>query len=65
MTSSIVSKIEKLQADLATENAIMDKLSIKTEKVKVLSTKLSYATKHLDDLASEKAVIKSRVSDIN
>lgn len=42
MVASIVSKIEKLQADLAIENSIMDKLSIKTEKVKVLSAHLSH-----------------------
>ena len=37
MSASIVSTIEKLQEDLAIENKTMDKLAMKTEKVKVLS----------------------------
>lgn len=61
----VISKIEQLQKDLATENAIMDKLAAKTKKVMVLSHKLNYVNKHLDDLESEKAVIKTCVSEIN
>lgn len=65
MIVSVISKIEQLQKDLATENAIMDKLAAKTKKANVLSLKLNYVNKHLDDLESEKAVIKTRVSEIN
>lgn len=43
----------------------MDKLSAKTEKVKVLSLKLNYVTKHLDDLLSKKVVIKTCDFEIN
>ncbi|XP_023763644.1 uncharacterized protein LOC111912141 [Lactuca sativa] len=37
----------------------------KTEKVKVLFMKLSQANKQIDDLNSEKAVVKSCVADVN
>ena len=47
MSASIVSKIEKLQTDLATENKIMDRLAVKTKKVKVLSVQLANATNSL------------------
>lgn len=65
MIVSVVSKIEQLQKDLAAENEIMDKLVAKTEKVMVLSLKLNYANKHLDDLKTEKVVIKRCISEIN
>ena len=41
---SITSKIEKLHEDLAIENAIMDKIVVKTEKVKVLTVKTKVLT---------------------
>ncbi|CAI9266380.1 unnamed protein product [Lactuca saligna] len=65
LQTSISSKIEKLQADLAIKNVLMDKLSIKTEKEKVVSTHLSHANKEIEDLKSEKAIIKRCVADVN
>lgn len=65
MSASIVSRIEKLQEDLAIKNKLMDSLAQKTENFKVLSIKLSYATKRLEHMESEKAVFRSCVSDIN
>lgn len=65
LNASIISKIEQLQKDLAAENAIMDKLATKNEKSKVLSIKLNYVNKHLDDLETKKASIRSCVSEIN
>lgn len=65
LTSSVVSKIEKLQADLAVENKIMDELAEKTQKVTVHSVKMKNATKHIDYLEIEKTIIKSFVSKIN
>lgn len=65
MVAYIVSKVEQLQQDLATENTLMDTLSQKNEKVKVLSVKLSYATKRLDHMELEKVVFQSSVSNIN
>lgn len=40
--TSISSKIEKLQEDLAMENKIMDELPLKIEKLNVMSVKLTY-----------------------
>lgn len=43
------------------ENTIMDKLAQKIGKAKVVSVKLNYTKKRLDDFESEKTVIKSCV----
>lgn len=40
--TSISSKIDKLQADFAHENKIMDERAVKTEQAKVLSVKLTH-----------------------
>ncbi|CAI9291295.1 unnamed protein product [Lactuca saligna] len=61
----VVSEIEKLQADLAIKNSIMDKLNIKTEKVKVLSAHPSHANAQVNELKSEGAIVKSVVVDEN
>lgn len=42
----------------------MDALAIKTEKVKVLDLKLQHAKKQVKDLLSEKAVMRSCISDV-
>lgn len=65
MSATIVSKFEQLQKDTDAENAIMDKLSQKTEKAKVLSVKLNYTTKILDDLEFDKTIFQSCISDIS
>lgn len=59
LTSSIVSKIEKLQEELAAENKIMDELTEKTQKAKVFSVKLKSATKDIVDLEDERTIVKS------
>ncbi|CAI9298949.1 unnamed protein product [Lactuca saligna] len=43
----------------------MDQLAEKAQKAKVLSIKLQYTNKHMDDLKSEKTIIKICVSEIN
>lgn len=43
----------------------MDQFAENTHKAKVLSIKLQYAKKHMDDLEYEKIVVKSCVSKIN
>lgn len=43
----------------------MDKLVEKTEKAKKNSVKLHYRNKRVDDLESEKTILKSCVSEIN
>lgn len=65
LTSSIISKIEKLQEDLAVEYKIMDELAKKTQKAKVLSVTLKNATKHNDGLEDERTLVKACVSEIN
>lgn len=65
LNTSVVSKIEQLQKDLAVENNLTDKLAQKTENAMILSFKLQYMNKHLDGFESEKTVIKSCVSEIN
>lgn len=65
MTTSVVSKIDKLQADLAIVNSLMDKLAVKTEKIKVLSAHLSHANAQIGELKSNMAVMKSSVADVN
>lgn len=63
--SSISAKIEKLQDDLVMENKIMDELAVKTEKLKVMYVKLTHTNQHIDELKSEKVVIKSCMDNIN
>lgn len=43
----------------------MDALAVKTENVKVLTVKLENAEKRVNDLQSEKEVMKSCIEDVN
>ncbi|CAI9274444.1 unnamed protein product [Lactuca saligna] len=54
----------KLQNDLAMKSKVMDALTMKTEKIKVLSLKLENAEKKVKDQLSEKAVMRSCISDV-
>lgn len=65
LNSSNVSNIEQLQKDLVVENAIVDKLAENTEKAKVLSVKLHYTNKCLDDLKSDRIMFWSCILEIN
>lgn len=65
MSASIVSKIEKLQEDLAAENDLMVKLAVKTEKAKTLSLKLNYTTRRVDELENEREIVKICISKVN
>ncbi|CAI9299729.1 unnamed protein product [Lactuca saligna] len=47
------------------ESKIMDSLSIKTKKVKVLIVNLEHVEKDIQDLIAEKAIMKSCISDVN
>lgn len=47
------------------ENKIMDKLTVNTKKVKVLSVHLENANQQLDALNSDNVVIKSCVANVN
>ncbi|CAH1453977.1 unnamed protein product [Lactuca virosa] len=48
--TSIDAKLTKLQADLATENEIMNALAVKEEKCKVLETKLHFTQKQYESI---------------
>lgn len=63
--SFISSNIEKLQDNLAIEKKIMDELTVKTEKVKVMSVKLTHVNQQIKELKTEMTIIKSCVADIN
>ncbi|CAH1453517.1 unnamed protein product [Lactuca virosa] len=62
--TSISSQITKLQDELANESNIKDSLSLKTEEVKVLSVKLDTSEKHVNDLLSQRAVMRSCITDV-
>lgn len=65
LNTSISSKIEKLQDDLAIESKIMDALASKTTRVKVLSAQLTNANLQIDEIKFEKADMKSCIADVN
>ena len=64
LLSSITSRLDKLQVELAMENKIMDELARKTTLLEVQSVKLTQMNKEIDSLKSERPVIKSCVSDV-
>ncbi|CAI9269355.1 unnamed protein product [Lactuca saligna] len=64
-SSSISSKITKLQDDLAMERKIMDALAVKTMKVKVLTVKLENSEKRVNDLLSKRPAMISCITDVN
>lgn len=59
LTSFIVSKIEKLHANLTTKNKIIDELAEKTKKAKVPSIKLKNATNHIMILRTRRLLSKA------
>lgn len=63
--SSITSQLSKLQEDLAMERKVMEALAIKTEKVKTLFIKLEEPEKQVHALLSEKAVMRSYITDVS
>lgn len=65
LQSSINSHLDKLQANLAMENKVMDELARQTTLLKTQSVKLSQAKNEMDELKSERVVVKSCVGDVN
>ncbi|XP_052624970.1 uncharacterized protein LOC111889543 [Lactuca sativa] len=63
--TTVDDRLTKLQEDLATENSVMDALARKTTALKTKSLQLSQTEKEVDYLRSERAVIKSCVSDVH
>lgn len=64
LQSSIESLLEKLQADLALENKILDELTRQTTLIKTQSVWLTQAHKEIEELKYELHVMKSWVSDV-
>ncbi|CAI9271899.1 unnamed protein product [Lactuca saligna] len=65
MNSTISTKLEKLQNDLAAENKIMDTFDEQTQKVKVLTKKMKNATLNISNLEEEKSLVNGKISEIN
>nr|KAJ0211851.1 hypothetical protein LSAT_V11C400204640 [Lactuca sativa] len=62
--ASISSHISKLQDELERQSSIKDSLSLKTEEENLLSTKLKASEKQINDLLSERAVMRSYIIDV-
>ncbi|CAI9300283.1 unnamed protein product [Lactuca saligna] len=60
LQSFIASRLAKLQDDLVIENSLLDKLEVKTKKIKVLSVQLSLAQQQNDELKSKKLAFETR-----
>lgn len=65
LLSSLNERFTKLQADLAMENSVMDELALKTTQLKTKNLQLSQANHEVNQLRSERAVVKSCVLDIH
>ncbi|CAH1431384.1 unnamed protein product [Lactuca virosa] len=63
--SSVKARLDQLQTGLAVESKVMDELDRRTAQLKTQTLKLTLATKEIDDLKSERAVIKSCVGDVH
>lgn len=65
LQSSINSRLDKHQAELAMENKIMDELAVKTTQLKSQSLKLSQAHKEIDELNYKRTIVKCCVGDVS
>ncbi|KAL7616778.1 hypothetical protein Lser_V15G04431 [Lactuca serriola] len=65
LQSSLNECLTKLQANLAMENLIMDDIVLKTTQLKTKNLQLSQVNKEVAHLRSQRAVVKSCVSDIH
>ncbi|CAH1428346.1 unnamed protein product [Lactuca virosa] len=57
--ATISSQISQLKDELIKESTIKDSLALKSEEAKVLSIKLEASEKQVNDLLSERAVMRS------
>ncbi|CAI9295770.1 unnamed protein product [Lactuca saligna] len=66
LSNTIVNyRLTQLEAELAVENRIMDELDKHTSQLKMQNLKLRSVTTELNDLKSEREVIRSSVGDIH
>ncbi|CAH1417316.1 unnamed protein product [Lactuca virosa] len=62
--ATISSQITQLKDELVKESNLKDSLALKSEEAKVLSTKLEASEKQVNDLLSERAVMRSCITDV-
>ncbi|KAL7605732.1 hypothetical protein Lser_V15G20073 [Lactuca serriola] len=65
LLSSLNERFMKLQADLAMENSFMDELALKTTQLKTKNLQLSQVNNEVNQIHSERVVVKSCVSDVH
>nr|KAJ0220691.1 hypothetical protein LSAT_V11C200074110 [Lactuca sativa] len=63
--ANVNERLSQLQADLAMENGVMDELARRTNQLKLQSLKLRTALTEIDDLKSEREVIRSSAADVH
>ncbi|CAH1444057.1 unnamed protein product [Lactuca virosa] len=61
---TISSQLSQLKDELVKESTLKDSLALKTEEAKLLSTKLEALEKQVKDLLSERAVMRSCITDV-
>ncbi|CAI9266115.1 unnamed protein product [Lactuca saligna] len=58
-------RLTQLEAELAVENRIMDELDKRTSQLRMQNLKLRTATAELNDLKSDREVIRSSITDVH
>ncbi|XP_023768812.1 uncharacterized protein LOC111917354 [Lactuca sativa] len=62
--TSVNAQLDKLHADLAMENKIMDELARKSTTIEVQNVQLAQPKKEIDTLKTERAVLRSCTGDV-
>ncbi|CAH1454223.1 unnamed protein product [Lactuca virosa] len=62
--ATISSQLSQLKDELVKESTLKDSLALKSKEAKVLSTKLEASEKQVHDLLSERAVMRSCITDV-
>nr|KAJ0211645.1 hypothetical protein LSAT_V11C400202070 [Lactuca sativa] len=63
--SKVDDRLTQLEAELAVENKVMDELDKRTSHLKMQNLKLRTETEEINDLNSEREVIRSSVGDVH
>ncbi|CAH1453178.1 unnamed protein product [Lactuca virosa] len=62
--ATLSSQISQLKDELVKESTLKDSLTLKTEEAELLSTKLEASEKQVNDLLSERVVMRSSITDV-
>ncbi|CAH1449006.1 unnamed protein product [Lactuca virosa] len=62
--TTILSQLSQLKDELVKESTLKDSLALKTKEAKLLSTKIEASEKQVNDLLSERAVMRSCITDV-